>query len=93
MKKLLQRATEEDTHMADLPPYPNTGNDTALRPDQWSDPSTPPSTPRWVKVFGIIFIILVLLIIILHLAGFSFGGHGGGHTPSARVIEYGMQQL
>lgn len=51
--------------MADLPP------DSDMRPDRGS----PPSTPRWVKVFGIIVIVLVLLFVILHLTGFGFGGH------------------
>lgn len=82
--------------MADLPPYPDanrdTSNDTALRPDRRSVPSTSPSTPRSVKGFGLIFIILVLLIIIMHLAGFGFGGHGGSLTPSASVIIYEVLQ-
>lgn len=82
--------------MADLPPSPDatrtTDNAAAVRPDRRSLTSTPPSTPRWVKVFGLIFIILVLLVVILHLAGLGFGGHGDGHTPPASVIEYGVQQ-
>jgi hypothetical protein len=87
---------KEETHMTELPPHPDANrdisNDTALRPDRRSVPSTPPSTPRWVKVFGIIFILLILLIIIMHLAGFGFGGHGAGHTPAASVILYGIQE-
>jgi hypothetical protein len=43
-----------------------------------------PSTPRWVKVFGIVVIVLVLLFVILHLMGGGFGGH----TPS---IDYWVQ--
>ena len=39
------------------------------------DPGSPPSTPRWVKVFGIIVIVLVLAFVILHLAGGGFGTH------------------
>lgn len=35
----------------------------------------PPSTPRWVKVFGIIGVVLVLLLGIIKLAG---GDHGPG---------------
>jgi hypothetical protein len=72
----MTRATEEDTHMADRPPYPD---------------SKPPTTPRWVKVFGIIAIVLVLLVVLL-LTGVLGSGHGpgrhvpggdtpGGHTP------------
>jgi hypothetical protein len=37
----------------------------------------PPSTPRWVKVFGIIVIVLVLLFVILKVTGI-----GGEHGPS-----------
>ena len=45
--------------------------------------ASPPTTPRWVKVFVIIFIILVVLFVIMHLMGFGFGGHGlGGHIPT-----------
>lgn len=57
--------------MADPPPYPDTGDDTGVGTDRGS----PPSTPRWVKVFGIIVIVLVLLFVILHLTGGGFGGH------------------
>ncbi len=69
--------------MTDPPPYPDT-DDTGVRADHGS----PPSAPRWVKVFGIIVIVLVLLIVILHLTGNSPGGHGG-HAPP---IEHGVQQ-
>ncbi len=40
------------------------------------DRGSPPSTPLWVKVFGIIAILLVLLFVILHLTGLSPAGHG-----------------
>ena len=53
------------------------------------DCGSPPSTPRWVKVFGIIFIVLVLLFVILHLTGHSLGGHIPTHTPTR---EHGVQQ-
>jgi len=36
---------------------------------------SPPSTPRWVKVFGIVTLILLLLFVILHLTGHGLGGH------------------
>jgi len=49
---------------------------THVKPDRRS----PPSTPRWVKVFGIIVIVLILLFVILHLTGNSLGGPGG-HIP------------
>jgi len=58
--------------MADLSPYPDTSDDTDAGPDRGS----PPSTPRWVKVFGIILIVvLVLLFLIQHLVFEGMGGH------------------
>jgi hypothetical protein len=69
----------KETHMADLPPYP----DASEAPDLGS----PTRAPRWVKVFGIIAVVLVLLFVISALAG---GGHGpgrhmGGHPPASSV--------
>jgi hypothetical protein len=46
-----------------------------------------PSTPRWVKVFGIIGLVLVLLFIILHLVGGGLRGHRSapdGTAPGVR---------
>ncbi len=57
---------------------------THIKPDRGS----PPSTPRWVKVFVITFIALVLLFVILHLTGNGFGGPMS-HTPP---IEHSVQQ-
>ncbi len=56
---------------------------------------SPPSTPRWVKVFVIIFIVLVLLVVIVHLAGFRFD-HGAGNTLSSGLASFilpSVQQL
>ena len=39
--------------------------------------SSPPPTPRWVKMFGLVVIALVLLFVIKHLAGGGFRGHLG----------------
>ncbi len=64
--ELTTRATEE-THIADPPPYPDTG----AGPDRRSTIST----PRWVYVSGIIAIVLVLLLVIMHLTGGGLGGH------------------
>jgi hypothetical protein len=44
-------------------------SDAVTKPERGSGPST----PRWVKVFGIIFIVLIVLFVILHLTGNSFG--------------------
>lgn len=52
---------------------------------------SPPSIPRWVKVFVIIFIALVLLFIILHLMGLGFGGHG--MSSQTLLLEHAVQQL
>ena len=57
--------------MADLPPYPDSNDETGVEPSG----GTPASTPRWVKVFGIIILVASLLLIILLLAG---GDHGPG---------------
>jgi hypothetical protein len=57
---------------------------THIKPDRGS----PPSTPRWVKVFVITFIALVLLFVILHLTGNGFGGPMS-HIPP---IEHSVQQ-
>ena len=45
---------------------------THVKPDRGS----PPSTPRWVKVFAIIAILLVVLFITLHFIGLAPMGHG-----------------
>ncbi len=57
--------------MADLPADPDTPDDSSLG----SDRGMTPSTPRWVKVFGIIAIVVILLFVMLMLAG------GGSHGP------------
>jgi len=81
--------------MADRPPDPGPNGDTIddirVRPDRTS----PPATPRWVKVFGIIALVLILLVVIAMLVG--GGNHGPGrHMPSGGAgghmppIELGM---
>ena len=43
---------------------------------------SPPSTPRWVKVFIIVALVLVLLLVIIMFTGIG-GEHGPGrHMPS-----------
>jgi hypothetical protein len=42
---------------------------TPTKPDRES----PPSMPRWVKIFGIILIVLVLAVVAMHLTGINFG--------------------
>jgi hypothetical protein len=79
---------KEDILMRKLPDVSgDTGNNTNLRPDHGS----PPSTPPWVKVFGVIALVLVLLFVILHLTGRGFGDHGG-HTSPSSVIEQEVKQ-
>ena len=45
------------------------GDHTGVRPTA----DRPPSTPRWVKVFGIIALVLVVLFVISLLAGVGIG--------------------
>ena len=63
------------SHMADLPPYPDsdgdTGNDTGVGPDRGSTTGT----PRWVYVFGIFALVLALLFARMHLTGGGLAGH------------------
>lgn len=65
---------------------PETNDDSSKGPDHGSAPST----PRWVKVFGVIALVLVLLFVILHLTGNNFGGHSG-HKLHSSVIEQGVK--
>jgi hypothetical protein len=69
-KSVFQGARDAGTHMA----APSSASSTRVRPDR----SSPPSTPRWVKVSAIIFIVLVLLFVLQHLAGGIFMGHMPG---------------
>jgi hypothetical protein len=61
--------------MADLPPDVETTGVTGAEAHARPDPSSPPSTPRWVKALGLAVLVLVLAFVILHLAGGGFGGH------------------
>ncbi len=69
-------------------------DDTGVR----STADRPPSTPRWVKVFGIIVGVVVLLFVILLFTrgpgghGPGMHGSGGGDTLLASVTEDGGQQ-
>ncbi|PAE36667.1 hypothetical protein [Bacillus sp. 7884-1] len=53
---------------------------------------TPPSTPRWVKVFGIIAIVLILLFVILKLTGIG-GNHDPGRHFSSNENDQYIQQF
>ncbi len=55
---------EQETHIADLPSYPDadTDHDTGERPGHGSTQSA----PRWVFVIAIV---VVLLMVVLHLTG------------------------
>lgn len=58
--------------MADLPHYPDTGDDRSVEPDGGSTAGR----PWWVYACWIIGIVLVLLFVILHLTGaIGPGGH------------------
>lgn len=64
--------------MTDQPPDPN--DDAGVR----TTVDRPPSTPRWVKVFGVIVIVVVLLFVVVMMVAGGGGEHGPGrHAPSA----------
>ena len=48
--------------------------------DESPDSAPPPSTPRWVWVFGIIAVLALLVVVIVHLTGGGFHGMHG-RTP------------
>ncbi len=50
------------------------------------DRESAPSTPRWVKAFGIIAIVLILAFAGLHLTG-----NAPTHMPGSSGTEHGMQ--
>lgn len=67
--------------MADATPYPDANSGTGDDPGVGPDRGSPPSTPRWVKGFGIIALVLVLLVVFMLFTG--GGRHGPGrHAPS-----------
>ncbi len=68
----------EDLDLAD----PVASEGTRIQPDRES----PPSTPRWVKAFGIIAIVLILALAALHLTG-----NAPTHMPGSGGTEHGMQ--
>ena len=72
----------EAVHAADARPYTN-GAD---HPDPELDRESPPSTPRWVKAFGIGAVVLLLLFAGLHLTG-----NVPSHMPGSSGPEQGMQ--
>jgi len=59
--------------MAGLTSNPNSKRDTG--DDNDGSPARGPSTPRWVKAFGIAALIVVALFVIMHLTGHGFGQH------------------
>ena len=76
--------------MTDRPPDPDNYDHTGVRPTA----DRPPSTPRWVKAFGIIVLALVLLFVARVLVGGEHGpgrhaasGDAGGQAPSSSVME------
>jgi hypothetical protein len=48
------------------------------------DNGTPPSMPRWVKVFGIVVIVLIVIVVIGLLIG---GNHGPGRHLGFRPTD------
>jgi hypothetical protein len=74
----------EDLREADPLAYLDATDGSGMEPDRES----PPSTPPWVKAFGIIGIVLVLLFVGLHLTGGA-----PLHTPSSGGAEHGLRQV
>ena len=72
----------EDGHLAHSVRYPGARDDTGMAPDR----ASPPSTPRWVKMFGITAVVLVLLFAGLHLTG-----NIPSHMPGSSGPEHGTQ--
>jgi hypothetical protein len=60
-----QSPMREETHMADLPDYPDSDEDTSVGPDRRSSRST--SWRRYLLV--LVVVALVMLFVILHLTG------------------------
>jgi hypothetical protein len=52
-------------------------------PPLYPDSRERPSTPRWVKVFGVIALLLVVLVVIALLTGGGPGEHGPGRHVSS----------
>ncbi len=72
----------ENLHDAQPDSYPDASEDWRMD----SDRESPPSTPRWVKIFGIIAIVLILALAGLHLTG-----NAPTHIPGSSGTEHGMQ--
>ena len=64
--------------MADLPAYPDKGDDTGDDTSVETGRRSKPGMPRWVKVSLIIVIAVLILLVVLMLTGVF----GGGHDPS-----------
>jgi hypothetical protein len=67
--------------MADSSADRDPGHDTGIG----AGPGSTPSTPRWVKVFGIVALVVVVLIVLMLLVG------GGSHGPGRHLG--GAEQL
>jgi hypothetical protein len=62
-----------------------------LEPERGTKTTTPPGTPRWVKVFGMVALVVVLLFVISLLAGVRHGP--GMHTPSGDAGGYILSSI
>ena len=73
--------------VAELPPYPEPGDDTGVRPTPGQS-----GMPRWVKLFIVVAIVLVLALLVSRLLGVQHGpglhsppGGSGGRTAPQEV--------
>jgi hypothetical protein len=50
------------------------------------DRGAPPSTPRWVKIFGLIAIVLIVIVVVLLIGGeHGPGRHFGINAPENQL--------
>lgn len=74
----IQRATEEDTHMADVP---GSNENTGVGPD----PGMTTGIARWQKVVGVIGLVVVLLVVVLMFNGGGPGGNTSGDDQESNT--------
>ena len=77
----------QNNQRVNLPAFPRMEELSMAQPHERTYHDSPPTTPRWVKVFGIIFIALVLLVVVLHLTGISHGGPGMHTMPMQHSVQ------
>jgi hypothetical protein len=72
--------------MADLPRYPDSGEETGLE----SDRGAKAGRPRWQKLLGIIGLLVVVAIAIMLFVG---GGHGPSRHGASSAVADGAVEI